>query len=204
MQRNAWLKLHAQALSFESDELDFYNQQLSFHGGYIYDARKLFVQDFLPLLEQYYQALSGGRETISIIYKSDLEVQPLLQWLQDGLQQDLFRQRTSRGIHKDELELALNEQSLKQFGSQGQKKSFLFAMKLAQYVYLYQRLGHRPILLLDDIFEKLDQQRIEALMRIIRRKEFGQVILTDTDAHRVQRAFGDDADVGVMVLDSFS
>ena len=109
-------------------------------------------------------------------------------------------QRTMYGIHKDELDFRLNEFSLKSFGSQGQKKSFLFALKLAQYAYLYKQQGHFPILLLDDIFEKLDQQRMEALLKIIQGKNFGQVILTDTHPERVHQAFGDRAQIGFISL----
>ncbi len=201
LQRNAWLKLHAQNSINESAELDYYNEQLAQHGHYIFSARKQFVQDFLPLLQEYYHQISEGKETISLFYKCDLTVRPHLQWLQDSLQQDVYRQRTGRGIHKDELEFSLNNESLKQFGSQGQKKCFLFAMKLAQYVYLHQRLKLFPILLLDDVFEKLDHLRIEALMRIISSVEFGQVLLTDTDATRVRNAFSLSAKIEVLELD---
>ncbi len=105
-----------------------------------------------------------------------------------------------RGIHKDDWEFRLNNVSLKQFGSQGQKKSFLFALKLAQYAYLSKALGHLPVLLLDDIFEKLDQNRMEALLRIIRHTDFGQVILTDTHAERIKEAFGAEAAPGFIYL----
>lgn len=201
LQRNAWLKIHAQNTPQESAEMDYYNQQLAHHGHFIFEARKDFIVVFLPLLEQYYQELSGGKETISLFYKSDLSVKPLMQWYQESLSQDLYKQRTGRGIHKDEFDFGLNEESLKQFGSQGQKKCFLFAMKLAQYVYLHQQLKHYPILLLDDVFEKLDHGRIEALMRIISSQSFGQVLLTDTDANRMRKAFGEEVEVEVISVE---
>src|SRR5690606_14043808 len=131
---------------------------------------------------------------------SDLSKKPLLTWLEQGLDYDLRYQRTLRGIHKDDWELVLNGMLLKQFGSQGQKKSFLFALKLAQYAWLTDVLGYKPILLLDDIFEKLDQSRMEALLNIIRSDAFGQVILTDTHAERIKNTFGNDERVGFICL----
>ncbi len=142
--------------------------------AHIYSQRKAFLGDFLPLLNDFYHRLSGGKEPIEVTYNSDLSQKPLPEWLEQNLQYDLRYQRTLRGIHKDDWDFRLNELPLKQFGSQGQKKSFLFALKLAQYAYLSKALGHLPILLLDDIFEKLDQNRMEALLRIIRGKASGR------------------------------
>ncbi len=181
-------------------ELDFYNNQLASDGTYIYDKRKAFIAAFTPVLQQYYNNLSGGKEAINIAYESDMLQKPIAQWLKEGLQHDLRLQRTLRGIHKDDWAFLLNDSPIKNYGSQGQKKSLLFALKLAQYAYLAQQLGHKPILLLDDVFEKLDQQRMEALLRIIRGEDFGQVILTDTHKQRVREAFGDGVEVGVIEL----
>lgn len=198
-QRNAWLKMQA-VRPTDSVALDFYNQQLSGHGTFIYEQRRAFMEHFLPLVTPFYQQLSGGREEINLVYGSDLDHKPLAQWLQEGLQQDLRLQRTTRGIHKDDWEFRLNDALVRQFGSQGQKKSFLFALKLAQHAYLSRELGLVPILLLDDIFEKLDQSRIEALLRIIRGPGFGQVLLTDTHPERVRAAFGPDAEMECIEL----
>ena len=137
---------------------------------------------------------------IAIQYESDLDQKSLHDWLKASLQQDMRLQRTSKGIHKDDWAFLLQDNPLKQYASQGQKKSFLFALKLAQYTYLYKELGHLPILLLDDIFEKLDQQRIEALLAIIRSEDFGQVIITDTHAERVKKAFAGDDGIGFINL----
>jgi DNA replication and repair protein RecF len=200
LQRNAWLKLYSVNPPFSSPDLEYYNSQLALHGSYIFSLRAQFITVFIPLLQHFYQLLSGGRETIDIQYSSDLAQKPMQQWLPDAFQQDLRLQRTTRGVHKDDLLFTFNSTELKQFGSQGQKKSYLFALKLAQYSYLSTAQGHLPVLLLDDIFEKLDQQRMEALLRIIRGPEFGQVILTDTHASRVQEAFGDGADIGFIEL----
>ncbi len=199
-QRNAWLKIQAYRPADNNTELDYYNACLAEDGSYIYEQRKVFLAEFLPLLTDYYHRLSGGNEPIQVTYNSDLAQKPLNKWLEENLQYDLRYQRTLRGVHKDDWEFGLNGMLLKQFGSQGQKKSFLFALKLAQYAWLTKVQGHLPILLLDDIFEKLDQQRMEALLRIIRGDGFGQVILTDTHASRIKEAFGEGADVGFIYL----
>lgn len=200
LQRNSWLKMEAVRPSANSHALDYYDQQLAHSGTYIYEQRSRFIRDFLPLLDEFYHRLSSGKEVISLAYVSDAQERPLVTWLGQSLQHDLRLQRTTRGIHKDELRFMIGEFPLKQFGSQGQKKSFLFALKLAQYRYLAQQQGHLPILLLDDIFEKLDQQRMEALLRTIQQEGFGQVILTDTHAERVQGAFGPETTIGLIGL----
>lgn len=200
LQRNAWLKLQATNPTPNRVELEYYNSQLVADGDYIHQRRKAFLLRFMPLLQEFYEQLSGGKEQINAIYESDLLQKPLAEWLEKGLEQDLRMQRTLRGIHKDDWGFTLNSTPLKQYASQGQKKSFLFALKLAQYAYLSKEQGHLPVLLLDDIFEKLDQERIKALLRIIRGEAFGQVLLTDTHAERVKEAFGDGADVEFIKL----
>lgn len=200
LQRNAWLKLHSVNPPPASDELAYYDNALAADGQLLHGQRAAFIAGFIPLLEEYYHKLSGGSETVAAVYESDLHQKPLAQWLAEGLQHDLRLQRTLRGVHKDDISFLLQERGLKQYASQGQKKSFLFALKLAQYTYLHRTQGHPPILLLDDIFEKLDQQRMEALLRIIRGEGFGQVILTDTHAERVQAAFGEDVGIGFVEL----
>ncbi len=139
------------------------------------------------------QRLSGGAETIRVVYDSDLHQKPVAQWLSERLQEDLRMQRTTRGIHRDDWDFYLQEQPVRPFASQGQRKTLLFALKLAQYRYLQSRFGFAPALLLDDVFEKLDQDRMEALLKMIREPDFGQVLLTDTHADRVRAAFGPDA-----------
>lgn len=200
LQRNAWLKLQASRPGFDDAELEYYNNQLSVDGTYIYEKRKVFTHDFLPILNDYYHQLSGGQEQIGFFYSSHLDEKPLNTLLKDSLQHDLRMQRTLKGVHKDDWDFYLNTNALKQFASQGQKKSFLFALKLAQFIYLSKEQGHLPILLLDDIFEKLDQNRMEALLRIIQWEGFGQVVLTDTHPERVKVAFGSDVELGFIHL----
>lgn len=200
LQRNAWLKMQSARPTNDYTELEFYNVRLCADAAYIYDCRRRFLATFLPLLNEFYHRLSGGAEVLGVTYSSDLNSKTMDEWLINGLEHDLRLQRTLRGIHKDDWEFTLNGMILKQFGSQGQKKSFLFALKLGQYAYLSKALGHLPILLLDDIFEKLDQNRMEALLSIIRGDAFGQVILTDTHPDRIRQAFGTEAEIGFIHL----
>ena len=189
-QRNAWLKLHFTSAAPPWQELEFYNQTLSQDAQYLHKSRWAFIEQFQKPLAYYYAMMSGGSEMIGLHYHSSLNDKPLSLLLEQNLQHDLRLQRTVYGIHRDELEFLLEGQSLKNFGSQGQKKSFLFALKLAQYDFLTECCGQKPILLLDDVFEKLDQGRMESLLGIIRDEKFGQVILTDTHAERVLSSFG--------------
>ncbi len=200
LQRNAWLKMQATAVTTDATELEYYNNCMAEDGQYIYERRKQFLEGFLPVLNDFYHRLSGGKEILQVTYESDLSQKTLAEWLQYNLQYDMRYQRTLRGIHKDGWVFVLSGMNVKQYASQGQKKSFLFALKLAQYAFLSKEMGHLPILLLDDVFEKLDQQRIEALLSIIRAPGFGQVLLTDTHEDRIRLAFGEGADIEFVRL----
>ncbi len=191
LQRNAWLKQQNTAPSIDRAALDFYNEKLVETGNYIHQKRAEFIDLFLPVLQKLYTQLCNGKEQVQIIYETDLSEKKLAAWLESSFQQDIRLQRTSRGLHKDDWDFILNTSVLKNFASQGQKKSFLFALKLAQYEYLRTHHHNNPILLLDDIFEKLDQKRAEALFQMIQHPDFGQVLLTDTHIERVKIAFGD-------------
>ena len=199
-QRNAWLKMNALRPSSDDTQLEYYSNRLTGYGDYIFERRKAFIENFTPLLGEFYRQLSNEKESVSITYESDLHSHSLGHWLETGLQHDLRFQRTLRGIHKDDLDFNFNGKVLKSFGSQGQKKTYLFALKLAQYAYLSGEQGHKPVLLLDDIFEKLDQDRMKALLKVIRSEDFAQVILTDTHEDRVKEAFGADASLDFIRL----
>lgn len=201
-QRNAWLKRYSIAPPHNSAELDFYNFQLSRQGDFLAQQRAAFTVNFLPKLVYFYEQLSGGRERLLLQYQSDVPDQSMEHLLAESFHQDLRLQRTTKGVHRDDLHFLLNDKDLKQFGSQGQKKSYLFALKLAQYEYISRLLTCQPILLLDDIFEKLDQYRIEALLHIIQGPAFGQVVLTDTHKERVRSAFGTSASIDFISLGS--
>jgi DNA replication and repair protein RecF len=189
-QRNAWLKNQLGAAPAISADLEYYNHQLTTAGTYINQERAMFMQAFVPILSQHYEELSGGQEDVEAIYESDLAGSGMRQLLEEQYQQDLRLQRTSRGVHRDDISFMLSGKELKVYGSQGQKKSYLFALKLAQHAYLAGIKGRRPMLLLDDIFEKLDQTRMESLLGMIKTGKYGQVIITDTHEERVEAAFG--------------
>ncbi len=194
-QRNAWLKAQVFGATPDRIELESYDLRLHEHGTVIYQKRAVFLDAFLPLLNELYHRLSSGAEDVQVVYESEVQQKSLAEWLRERQHEDLRAQRTTRGIHRDDWAFLIHEKPVRVFASQGQRKTLLFALKLAQYQYLQNCFGFSPILLLDDIFEKLDQQRIEALLRIIGEPHFGQVLLTDTHPERVREAFGENAGV---------
>lgn len=194
-QRNAWLKAQQFGAIPDRIELESYNLRLHEHGMTIYEKRAVFIDVFLPYLNDIYHRLSAGAEDVQVVYESEIHQKPMAQWLEERLPEDLRAQRTTRGVHRDDWAFLIHEKPVRVFASQGQRKTLLFALKLAQYQYLKACFGFSPILLLDDVFEKLDQQRIEALLSIIREPEFGQVLLTDTHAERVREAFGEGTEI---------
>jgi DNA replication and repair protein RecF len=177
--RNALLKLFYENRTFDKDLLDPYNNVLSEKGEQIYILRKEYFEKFLPFFSYYFKMISGEREEVSLLYKSSLEEGSLLQQLKEKLPDDRLLQRTTAGIHKDDFIFTIKGQPLRKFGSQGQQKSYLVALKLAHYAIIQNLKGIKSILLLDDIFDKLDESRIEQLINIILEPEFGQVFITD-------------------------
>ena len=148
------------------------------------------MEEFLPEFRRYYQFLSDDVEQVNLVYESQLQNQDFLDLLNRSLEKDRTLERTTVGIHKDDLQFSIHEgMPLKKFGSQGQQKSFLIALKLAQYAFLKNRNQFKPLLLLDDIFDKLDDQRTKKLMQLVSEDEFGQIFLTDTDSIRIRRIF---------------
>lgn len=142
----------------------------------IFEERTRFVEEFIPIFQEIYNELADGQEQVSLRYISQLQNRDLMQAYQQTRQRDLILGWTSQGIHKDELEMLLGDYPLKRVGSQGQQKTFLLAMKLAQAIHL-----GKPILLLDDIFDKLDSERVQRIIRLVNSDRFGQIFITDTD-----------------------
>lgn len=189
-QRNAVLKQFAKAGSFDPIVLETYNDLLNEYGTIIYEARKSFMKKFLPVFEKVYDRLSGKFEDVSLTYKSDLEENnKLKELLEQNLPKDRVLQYTTVGIHKDDLVFELDGKPIKKFGSQGQQKTFTIALKLAQIDYLKAATGKLPILLLDDIFDKLDDVRTGELINIINESEIEQCFITDTSADRLTTLF---------------
>lgn len=185
-QRNALLKLFASEQYFDPVSLSIYDQQLAYHGSKILQERKNFLEEFVKLFVAQYQQLSGGKESVSVSYQSSLQEENFLNSLQRSLEKDKTLGYTSQGIHKDDLLFTLSGYPIKKFGSQGQQKSFLIALKLAQFQLIRNKTNTTPLLLLDDIFDKLDPQRVSHLLQIVHSNQFGQVFLSDTDKERTQ------------------
>ncbi len=190
LQRNTVLKNIKDTGVFDVGLLEVLNLQLVESGERIFKRRQQFMAEFLPEFRRYYQFLSDDAEQVELIYESPLMGQDFLQLLEASLDKDRLLERTTIGIHKDDLLFSIHEgMPLKKFGSQGQQKSFLIALKLAQYSFLKEKKQFKPLLLLDDIFDKLDENRTKKLMQLVSEDEFGQIFLTDTDADRINRIF---------------
>jgi DNA replication and repair protein RecF len=177
--RNALLKYFFESRTFDRDLLDPYSIALSEKGREIYVLRKQYFEKFLPHFSHYFKLISGDKEEVSLLYRSSLETGSLLNQLEEKLQEDRLLQRTTVGIHKDDFIFSIKDHPLKKFGSQGQQKSFLVALKLAHYAIILHLKRIKSILLLDDIFDKLDETRIGQLIQIVLEPEFGQVFITD-------------------------
>ncbi len=188
-QRNKLLRLFAEQQYVDEVLLDSYDAQLIKTGNTIYHKRKAFLADFIPVFNAFYQRIAQSKEEVDILYQSDVHDTNYEVLFPSTRKTDLHAQRTTKGIHRDELEFLLNKYALKKYGSQGQQKSFIIALKLAQYHYLKNRTQTKPLLLLDDIFEKLDEQRLHTLLQLIAEDEFGQIWITDTHLHRLQEVF---------------
>ncbi len=187
-QRNALLKYFAANQTFNADTLLVYNEQLNTFGQYIFEKRKQFLETFIPIFKSRYEAISGGKEAVNLVYESDLEHHTLDNLLKEHLAKDRALQYTSVGIHKDDLNFQIAEHSIKKFGSQGQQKSYLIALKLAQFDFIKAQKGTNPILLLDDIFDKLDENRVAQILKLVDDENFGQLFISDTHADRTEEA----------------
>ena len=179
-QRNSLLRMFSESGKVDHDLLSTYDDQIISAGKSIYKLRKEFLVQFLPFFKQHYHFLAGDvREEVSISYRSDLETSDFGELLKRNFQKDMILQRTSSGIHRDDFLFTLNNSELKRYGSQGQQKSFLIGLKLAEFQSIAERKGFKPLLLLDDIFDKLDDLRIHKLMILIAQGQFGQLFITD-------------------------
>ncbi|MBL7812269.1 MAG: DNA replication and repair protein RecF [Bacteroidetes bacterium] len=183
--RNSFLK-KMEGRNPDPDIMDSYDSRLVPAANRIFGWRQDFISEFQPWFQEYYGWLCQTTETVALDYESELITEAYSDILRRNLDRDRVLQRTSSGIHKDDLVFSLQGQPLKKFGSQGQIKSFVIALKLAQYRYFLEKTGHKPILLLDDIFEKIDALRAGKLMELVARDFFGQIIITDTHAERVK------------------
>ena len=183
-QRNSLLKLIFKNKNFDKQTIQVYDSQLESIGEKIHMKRKMFLNHFIPVFKDKYKSISNNNEDVDIRYKTDLEFDKLSVLLQENIEKDMFLQYTSKGIHKDDLVFNINDYSVKKFGSQGQQKSLLIALKLAQFDFLKSQNKNNPILLLDDIFDKLDKNRVKQIINLVSADDFGQIFISDTDEER--------------------
>jgi DNA replication and repair protein RecF len=186
IQRNALLKYFALNHVFEKDTLSIYNEQLISFGQLIFEKRKTFLTDFIPIFNKYHQEITNSAETVQLVYQSDLFEKDTFTLLEENLNKDRALQYTSVGVHKDDLSFEIDHYPIKKFGSQGQQKSFLIALKLAQFDFVKKRSGEKPILLFDDIFDKLDEFRVSKIIEMVNNEEFGQLFISDTHPERTE------------------
>ncbi len=189
LQRNSLLKRFAEQGKTDWPLLEVLDEQLIVPGNFIYAKRKMVTESLIPLVKTFYHRITDNEEAISLQYESRLHDSSFYDLLNNFRQKDLILQRSSAGIHKDDLVFQLNGQVFKSTASQGQRKSLLFALKLAEFEMLKMNKGFAPILLLDDVFEKLDANRMQQLLQWVCNENTGQVLITDTHMDRLLEAF---------------
>lgn len=181
-ERNTLLK---QGEALMPELLDILDERLAELGERVAATRREVLEKLAPVVERLYSAISGEKEWVQLGYRSELNDTPMLDILRASRTKDLVMGFTTAGIHRDDVVMKIGEHPLRKFGSQGQQKSFLLALKLAQYTLLKERLGEKPILLLDDLFDKLDEERLAHLVALTSSDEFGQVFITDCNRERI-------------------
>jgi DNA replication and repair protein RecF len=203
--RNALLRQISATASYDPQLLEIYNDQLVECGNYIFEKRKVFMEVFTPIFNKHYLYLSENAEMVELIYDSPLLKDDFGSLLKKSIDRDRALERTTVGIHKDDLLFSIHGMPMKKFGSQGQQKSFLIALKLAQYSFLLSNKKFKPLLLLDDIFDKLDEKRTKKLMQMVSDDDFGQIFITDTSSKRIMDVFnGIDIEVKVFEVEKGS
>ena len=178
-QRNALLK---DETMMDATLFEIWEEQMVLHGNYIFSERKQFVERFIPMFQQIYSFISEDKEKVGLVYKSQLDEANLAEKLLKNRERDRLIGFSMNGIHKDELEMSLADHPMKRVGSQGQNKTYLISLKLAQFNFLKQTHGVNPILLLDDIFDKLDEKRVTKIVELVAGDEFGQIFISDTNS----------------------
>lgn len=171
--------------TFDESLLDVFDERMNEYAGVIHGKRDAFVKDLLPLVAEHYATLSGGRETVSIDYRSDLRKGSLVELLKASREKDRIFKYTTAGIQRDDFLFEMNGFPIRRCGSQGQQKSFLVSLKFAQYELMKRRYGFPPMLLLDDVFDKLDMSRISNLLGMVAGSDFGQIFITDSNKVRM-------------------
>jgi DNA replication and repair protein RecF len=188
-QRNRLLKKFMEIRRFDEESLEVWDEQLIRYGTPIYEARNSFIKEFIPLFQKHYDFISDKREVVNLNYDSQLHELSFHELLTEYREKDRRRTYSNGGIHKDDLSFELGNKPIKKFGSQGQQKTFLLALKLAQAEFLKGIKKTAPILLLDDIYDKLDELRVSKLMEVVQQDLFGQVFISDANLKRLPKLF---------------
>ncbi len=191
LQRNALLKQFAEQQKFDANLLLAYDVKMAPTGDFIFEKRKTFAEVFVPYFNTIYKEISGDSEQVAFNYRSDVSEKKMAEVLQENIDKDRLMKRTTGGIHRDDIEFMMDGEAIKKFGSQGQQKTFLLSLKLAQAHLLQTHLQKTPLLLLDDIFDKLDTHRSFQLLHYIRENYQGQIFITDTQRARIEQNFAD-------------
>jgi DNA replication and repair protein RecF len=185
-QRNALLKSFSENRYFDEDSLMIWDHKLAQYGEPVFKERNAFLEEFIPIFQEYYGLIAPENETVGLQYVTKLHEGVFLDLLLENRQKDRAIRYSSTGIHKDDLVFELGNHPMKRFGSQGQQKSYLLALKLAQFEYVKRKKTTKPMILLDDVFDKLDENRVEALIKLVSDPEFGQIFITDTSQERIE------------------
>lgn len=203
MQRNNLLRQFATNHYFDTDLLELWDAQLVEYGARIHEQRIIFVEKLIPVFQRYYSFISQDNEKVSLVHESTLYNSDFEVLLKESQQKDRAIQFTTQGIHKDDLVFYLGDYPIRKLGSQGQMKTYLLSLKLAQFDFVKEISGLKPILLLDDIFDKLDQFRVEQIVKVVAGEQFGQIFITDTNREHLDSIIKKmDADFRIFMVDS--
>jgi DNA replication and repair protein RecF len=203
--RNRLLKDFKTSGKFDNDALQIWDSQLVKYGTYVFRERKSLVEELIPVFQEHYSMICSGKEKVRLSYKSHLSEGSFSEALVNSVSKDRFLEYTTIGIHKDDLLLEMNDHPVKSLGSQGQQKSYLVALKLAKFDYISRKSGISPILLLDDIFDKFDAERVEQIIRLVGNQKFGQIFITDTHQSRLHEILSShDADYKLFRINNNS
>jgi len=188
-QRNSLLKTFSEKNTFDADLIEPFSLKIKSVGKYLYQKRLKYMEDFLPFFRKHYKDISGDKEEVNLKYKSDLSTPDFNAAFDASIKKDLILQRTSLGIHRDDYLFDIGGYPVKKIGSQGQTKSFIISLRLAHYEIIETKRNIKPILLLDDIFDKIDDARTDQLFKKIGKGDFGQIFITDAKLSNYAKYF---------------
>ncbi len=184
-QRNSILKNAWKGNKIDHDEIDIWDIQLAEIGQKIFVSRSSFANEVIEIFQKYYSLISDDKENVQLIYQSQLQTEDLHSLLVKSFDRDKVLGYTSTGIHKDDFDFKIDNNPIKRYGSQGQQKTFIISLKFAWFDYIKQKINLAPILLLDDIFDKLDKKRVKVITKLVSDIDFGQIFITDTSYTRM-------------------